>query len=250
MISMLKAVIIDDETAAIEALTILIEKHTPEVYVAASTTQCMEGIKYIDSIEPDIVFLDISMPDMSGFALLQKPKYKDFNLVFTTAHERYAIQAIKHHATDYLLKPVDIDELKQAVKMITDERKAATTKMQEKLPVRRLEYNSLIGLPIREGLEYHSVADVLWIESSGNYCTFHIIGAKKYIVSKNIGEYEQLLPEKEFFRVHKSYIVNIKKVRKYIHTDGYCAEMDDGTIIEISRRKKDEFLYMMNELCK
>lgn len=245
---MLKAIIIDDETAAIRALTVLIEKHTPHVQLVASTSACAEGISLIEEQRPDIVFLDISMPDMNGFSLLQKLRYKDFHLVFTTAHERYAIQAIKHHASGYLLKPVDIDELKQAVEMI-EKTTTAAGKIVKATAIRRLELNSMISLPIKEGMIYHSVSDILWIESNGNYCTFHTQDRKKYVVSKNIGEYEDMLPEKEFFRVHKSYLINIRKVRKYIRTDGYFVEMDDGAIVEISRRKKDEFLHLMNELC-
>lgn len=245
---MLKAIIIDDEMAAIKTLNVLIEKHVPEVRVTGFASAGIKGISMIDELKPDIVFLDISMPDMSGFSLLQKLEHKDFHLVFTTAHEQYAIQAIKHHATDYLLKPIDADELKQAVQTIISQRQHTVPPKAEDNTTRRLEMKSMIGLPIKEGLVYHQVSDIIWIGSQGNYCTFHIKDAGKYLVSKNIGEYEEILPAGEFFRAHKSYLINIRKVRKYIRTDGYFAEMEDGSVIEISRRKKDEFLGLMNEL--
>src|ERR1044071_5890299 len=106
---MLNAIIIDDERASIKTLSVLLEKHIPEVKLVATTTNCREGISRIDELKPDIVFLDISMPDMDGFSLLQELRYREFYLIFTTAHEQYAIQAIKQHATDYLVKPIDID---------------------------------------------------------------------------------------------------------------------------------------------
>lgn len=239
---MLKAIIIDDEKAAIKTLTVLLEKHVPEVQLVGASANCTEGIVQIEEQKPDIIFLDISMPEMNGFTLLQQLKFRDFHLIFTTAHEHYAIQAIKHHATDYLLKPIDIDELKQAIQTVLH----ARIPRDETSEVRRLELGSRIGLPIREGLVYHTVSDIIWIESQGNYCTFHTVDEKKYMVSKNIGEYEDLLPEREFFRPHKSYLINMRKVKKYIRTDGYFVEMSDGAIVEISRRKKDEFLQLMN----
>jgi two-component system LytT family response regulator len=221
---------------------VLLEKNVPEIQLVATTTDCHEGIAKIEQYKPDIVFLDVSMPDMNGFSLLQQVVYKDFHLIFTTAHEQYAIQAIKHHATDYLLKPIDVDELKHAVQTVMQERQPQVQSM----PVRRLELDSRIGLPIREGLVYHTVSDIIWVESHGNYCTFHTGDGKKYMVSKNIGEYEEILPEREFFRAHKSHLINMRKVKKYIRTDGYFVEMADGATVEISRRKKDEFLQLMN----
>lgn len=244
---MLNAIIIDDEKASINTLTVLLEKYIPEVNLVAATANCREGISRIEELKPEIVFLDISMPDMDGFSLLQELKYRAFHLIFTTAHEQYALQAIKHHATDYLVKPIDIDELKHAVNTVTcllqtDKTETANTN------VRRLDMNGRIGLPIREGLVYLQVADIVWIESNNSYCTFHTADAKKYVVAKNIGEYEDILPQKEFFRSHKSYLINIRSVRKYVRNNGYFVEMSDGTLVEISRRRKDEFLQLMSEV--
>jgi two-component system LytT family response regulator len=246
---MLKAIIIDDEVAAINALKLLIEKHIEQVTVVASSAQASEGVSMIDTYKPDIVFLDISMPDMSGFTLLNRLTHKDFNLVFTTAHEQYAIQAIKYRASDYLVKPIDIDELKLAIENIMIQREAShAVKNSDMMKMRRIEFSGRIGLPVKEGVVYQVVSDIIWIESDGNYCTFHTIDAKKYVVSKNIGEYEELLPVKEFFRAHKSHLINVKKVKKYIRTDGYFVEMENGSVLEIARRKKDDFLQVMNEL--
>jgi len=244
---MLNAIIIDDEKAAISTLTVLLEKYVPEVKLLTATTSCPEGIRSINTLRPDIVFLDISMPDMDGFSLLQQLQYRDFHLIFTTAHEQYALQAIRHHATDYLVKPIDVDELKQAVQTVIG--LLQPDKSEQPGPeMRRLDMNGRIGLPIREGLVYLQVSEIVWIESNNSYCTFHTAHGGKYVVAKSIGEYESILPQKEFFRSHKSYLINIRAVRKYVRNDGYFVEMSDGTLVEISRRRKDEFLQLMNEV--
>lgn len=250
MSNVLRAVIIDDEIAAISALKLLLEKHISNVVVVADSTEPQKGIDIIESHRPDIVFLDVSMPDMSGFSLLKQLLYKDFNLVFTTAHERFAIQAIKHHATDYLLKPVDIDELRQTIRNIEAMRSGKKNHKEAELSgvKKRMEYTARIGLPMKEGLVYLMVSDIIWIESNGSYCVFHTVHQQKYMVSKNIGEYEELLPEDKFFRAHKSHLINVAKVKRFIRTDGYFVEMENGSMIEIARRKKDDFLQLMNEL--
>lgn len=246
---MLKAAIIDDEMGAVTALDLLIKKHIKGVKVIANATQAEDGISLIDEHKPDIVFLDISMPDMNGFTLLKHLKHKKFHLIFTTAHERYALQAIKLHATDYLVKPVDVDELKVAIENVQQHHELPPmNKDMGFLNSRKLTFTGRISLPVKEGVIFMPVSDIIWIESHGNYCTIHTLDSKKHLVSKNIGEYEELLPEKEFFRAHKSHLINIRKVKKYIRTDGYYVEMEDGSVIEIARRKKDEFLQVMNEL--
>ncbi len=246
-IDMMRAIIIDDEKAAIKNLSMLIERYIEDVSVVATATNANDGIMAIENEKPEIVFLDISMPDMNGFSLLHELKYKGFYLVFTTAHEQYAIQAIKHHATDYLVKPIDIDELKHAVHTINSNKMVLPVSVEDPLTP-RLRIDSRIGLAVKEGLVYLLVADVNRIESSGSYCIFHMADNSKYVVSKNIGEYEAMLPCGVFFRIHKSYLINIKKVRKYIRSNGYFVEMEDGTQVEISRRKKDEFLLLMDKL--
>lgn len=247
---MLRGIIIDDEAAAIKTLSLLIKKYIQEVNIIDTAASGKTGILSIEKHQPDIVFLDVSMPDMTGFALLQELRYKDFFLVFTTAHEKYAIEAIRHHATDYLVKPIDIDELKRTVHSIIElkEKKDSPAIINDQHHNPKLSMNSRISLPIRDGLVYYMVSDILWIESNGNYSTFHMADSMKYLVSKNLGEYEDILPDTDFFRAHKSFLINIRRVKKYIRTDGYFAEMGDGSVIEIARRKKDDFLNLMNKI--
>ena|SRR6218665_991244 len=245
----MKALIIDDEKKGREILQKLLEKYCPEVEVAGFGADAEEGYELIVKHGPDIVFLDIEMPNGNGFSLLEKFDRIGFQVIFTTAYETYAVRAIKHHALDYLLKPIDIDELKKAVesaKSATGDK--TTARYQEFIKDRRQEIITRIALPIKEGIIYLTISEIIRIESDGSYSTFYLQDGKKYVVSKNLKEYEDLLPVKLFFRSHKSHLINIKKVKKYLRTDGYFAEMDDGSMIEISRRKKDEFLQLMNEI--
>ena len=246
----MNAIIIDDEKKGREILHKLIKNYCPEVHIKALASNADEAYKLIKKHTPDIIFLDIEMPNGNGFYLLEKFDAIPFQVIFTTAYDNYAIQAIKHQAFDYLLKPIDIDELKATV--------ANVKKIIASHPVKnhpagfaselRLEHTGRIALPIKDGVVYLAVADIIRVASDGSYSVFYTTGKKKYMVSKNLKVYEDLLPGQTFFRVHKSHLINIKKVKKYLRTDGYFAEMEDGSIVEISRRKKDEFLQLMNTI--
>lgn len=246
----MNAIIVDDEKKGREILKKLLENYCPEVHIKASASSADEAYKSIRKHHPDIVFLDIEMPNGNGFYLLEKFNTIPFRVIFTTAYDNYAIKAIKHRAFDYLLKPIDIDELKTAVANV--KKVAATTTVKhtytDVLSEFRLKINSRIALPVKEGSIYLTVADIVRVASDGSYSVFYTGEGKKYVVSKNLKVYESLLPATEFFRVHKSHLINIKKVKKYLNTDGYFAEMEDGSVVEISRRKKDEFLQLMNTL--
>ena len=246
----MKAIIIDDEEKGRKILQSLIESYCRDVEVVATASDADEAYTLITKHKPDVIFLDIEMPNGNGFYLLEKFNEIPFQVIFTTAYDSYAIKAIKYHALDYLLKPIDIDELKQAVEKIKIQKQNGQpeTRYMEFLASRKLEFSGRIGLPIKEGVVFLAISDIIWIESDGNYCTFHAADSKKYVVSKNLGEYEELLPCNEFFRAHKSHLINVKKVKKYIRTDGYYVEMEDGALVEIARRKKDEFLNIMKDL--
>jgi two-component system LytT family response regulator len=246
----MKAIIIDDEEKGRKILQSLLGSYCKDVTVAATAGDADEAYTLILKHKPDVIFLDIEMPNGNGFSLLERFDEIPFHVIFTTAYDSYAIKAIKYHALDYLLKPIDIDELKLAVEKIKTLRQTRQPENRyfEFLASRKLEFTGRIGLPIKEGVVFMPVSDIVWIESDGNYCTFHTMDSKKYVVSKNIGEYEELLPCHEFFRAHKSHLINVKKVKKYIRTDGYYVEMEDGAMVEIARRKKDEFLNIMKDL--
>jgi two-component system LytT family response regulator len=227
----LSSIIIDDEISGINILKVLIEKYVPDVTVAASSTDPFEGARLIEEYKPDIIFLDISMPTLNGFELLESLHYRDFKLIFTTAHEEYAIKAIKTKAHDYLLKPIDIEELKSCLfKIIND---------QEKLPQK--SESGIIELSVKDGIIFIKPNDVIRLEASGSYTTLYLENKVKYVASKNLKEFESMLDPTLFYRCHQSHIVNLQKVVKMVSADGLFAQMSDGSMPEIGKKQKDIF---------
>lgn len=247
----MKVIIIDDEQKGRESLQKLLEIYCRDTEVVATASHVEEAYQLISSHKPHLVFLDIEMPGGNGFSLLDKFPERDFKVIMTTAFEDYAIKAVKHHAFDYLLKPIDIDELVVAVDTAKKdlERQAPEQSFEPgtgSYAAQRLSFMGRIALPVKDGIFYLTVSDIVRIESDGGYSTFYTRDGAKYLVAKNLKDYEDILPEKKFFRVHKSHLINMDKVKKYIRTDGNFIEMEDGSIVEIARRKKDEFLQLMN----
>lgn len=243
----MKAIIVEDEKKGQEILSSLILKYCTDVEIIGMADNAEDAYLLIKKMKPDVVFLDIEMPNGNGFYLLEKFDKINFQIIFTTAYDNYAIKAIKYHALDYLLKPIDIDELKQAVENVKKALlKPENTRYIDFLTTRKLDIENRLGLPVKDGILYIQVADIIRIESDGSYSTIYLSKSQKHVVSKNLKEYEDVLPVKEFFRVHKSHLINIKKVKKYVRQDGYFVEMEDGSQVEIARRKKDEFLQTMN----
>jgi len=238
---MLRAVIIDDELSGLNALQLLIDKHVEHIKVVASTTKAMQGISIIEDYRPEIVFLDISMPDINGFALLKQLEYRDFNLIFTTAHEEYAIQAIKHNAFDYLLKPIDAHELQNCVSKIMKE--SDRTKVLNKTA-----FPNTIGLSVKDGIIFIKHSEIVRLEASGSYTVFYLDNKTKHIASKSLKEYEAQLNPSVFYRCHNSHLVNLKKVMKFVSNDGLFAQMTDGSAAEIARKNKDQFLEKLKNI--
>lgn len=246
----MRAIIIDDEKKGREILKSLIETYCKEVEIIAQASNADEGFELIQKHEPDVVFLDVEMPSGDGFSLLERFNEITFQIIFTTAFDEYAIKAIKFHALDYLLKPIDIDELRVAVenvkKALQEDRKV-DNRYGEMLQSRK-ENTGKLALPIKDGIVYLSISEIVRVESDGAYSIFYTDCGKKHLSSKNLGEYEEILPAYGFFRVHRSHIINVKKVKKFIRSDGNFIEMEDGSRVEIARRKKDEFLEIMNQI--
>ncbi len=250
----MKVIIIDDEQKGRESLQKLLEIYCKNTEVVALASNVEEAYQLIGSHKPHIIFLDIEMPGGNGFSLLDKFQERDFKVIMTTAFEDYAIKAVKHHAFDYLLKPIDIDELMFTVDTAKKdlERQALLQSFEpgadSSYVAQRLSLTGRIALPVKDGIFYLMVSDIIRIESDGGYSTFFARDGAKYLVAKNLKDYEDILPEKKFFRVHKSHLINMDKVKKYIRTDGNFLEMEDGSVVEIARRKKDEFLQLMNAI--
>ncbi|MBC7863577.1 MAG: response regulator [Bacteroidia bacterium] len=234
---MINAVIIDDEQAARTALQTIIKEYCKDVHIAGTAASAIEGLKLIQQQSPDLVFLDIEMPMGSGFDLLELSMERNYKVVFTTAHQQYALKAIKNSAADYLLKPIDIDELIETVekiKKILDKEKEQNSKTNYKLKLSGQKETILV-----------SPLEVVYVEADGRYSTVHLLSGEKHVVSRNIGEFEEELTSHGFFRVHKSYLVNCKHVAKINSADGGFVEMNNKTEIEISKRKKAEFLKLL-----
>ena len=239
------AILIDDEPNATEALTNMLRMTTPDVEVIGIANDPLVGLEKIRTLQPDLLFLDIQMPHMTGFELLEKLGKFNCSVIFTTAYDQYALQAFKVSAADYLLKPIDMDELEAAVGKVRERRAAQTLDFGtlEKLfrQVQRPEARRL-ALPTSDGLVFVPMDNIIRLQSDSNYTTFYLTGSEKMLVSRTLGEFEEQLEQNNFCRVHHSHIINLAHLKRYIKTDGGYAQMIDGTNVEISRRKKDDFL--------
>ncbi|PWK20810.1 LytR/AlgR family response regulator transcription factor [Xanthomarina spongicola] len=241
---MIKAVIVDDETKAIQSLTWELANFSNEIQVIETFTKPEEAIAYLKTHTPDCLFLDINMPTMDGFQFLESLTQKDFAIIITTAYNEYALKALKNEAIDYLLKPIDSDDLKETIKKIKKFHNSniSSAKVEEVL----LNFNA--GLKQKKviintdgKLVFLNVDDILYIESDGNYSTFIMANNQKMVVTKKIKEIDALLPENYFFRIHNSYIINLNKIKEFVKNDGYVV-MESNDKIPVARLRKTDFL--------
>jgi two-component system LytT family response regulator len=248
---MINAVIIEDEKKSMEVLHALVSANCPDVNIVGSADSVSSGVDLIKKATPKLIFLDIEMADGSGFDLLERVGSNNYDVIFTTASDAHALKAIKFSAIDYLLKPIDGDELKAAVDKLKD-RKPSDASLEN---LRFLLQNfkqpsqqySKITLPTGNAYEIVNVKDIIRCEADGSYTTFFLESKKKLLVSASLKHYEDLLPEEDFIRVHHHHLINMSHVVRYLKTDGGYAVMSDGTQIEISRRKKEAFLARLNK---
>ena len=245
---MITAIIIDDERKGRNALRQKLVQYCPQVTLLGEGESGEDGIRLIEKHDPAIVFLDIEMPLMNGFDMLQNLPTKNFHLIFTTAYDQYAIKAIKYAAFDYLLKPIDIAELQETIKKAeqqialnnTDERlETLTHHLAGKHPLQK------IAIPTMEGLLFFNLADIVYLQSESNYTTLHFVNETKLVASRTLREFEDLLPPDMFFRTHNSYIINLHFIKRYLKGDGGQIEMQNGHFVDVARRKKEEFIKMI-----
>lgn len=244
----IKALIIDDEALSADMLHYLVEKNVPAITQVKRTTSALEGLQLIESYKPDIVFLDIQMPFMSGFDLLAKIPHHTFSVIFTTAFNKYAIKAIRFSALDYLLKPIDTDELLQAVERYIQQR-------SEKKQLGELYQNFMNNLKQSEGTQYRlalhthqglklvSPQEIVRCEANNNYTTFFLTDKSTITTSRTIKEYEEILSEHDFVRVHKSHLVNLHFID--LLTNKNHLLLMDKTPIEVSRRRRPELVEIL-----
>ena len=242
---MITATIVDDETFCCESLATLLERYCPNVKILDICYSASETLQSIARKKPDILFLDIEMPIMNGFELLEKLPEVDFKLIFTTSYDQYAIKAIHLSAFDYLLKPIEREELQKAVEK-------AETQMTHPLPqqiailLQKLNHPSQpinkIAIPTMEGLQMIFVDSVISCQADNNYTILHLKNKQKIIASRTLKEIEKILEDYSFARVHHSSLVNLNEVEKYIKGEGGYTLMSDGTMVDVSRSRKEMLL--------
>lgn len=243
---MLKAIIIDDEKDGRENLEELIRKYCPSINLVATADSARTGLQKIQAHQPDLIFLDVEMPNGNGFDLLEKTGNINFEIIFTTAYDQYALRAIKFAALDYLLKPIGINELVATIEKVKQKKELLSSRQNYEVLVKNLQQadksSKQIALPTSEGFAFVKLNDIIYCEADSNYTYIHLAGKEKVFVSRTLKEYEEMLEENDFMRVHKSYLINLHHVKQYLKGKGGVAVMSNGQVIEISHRKKDEFL--------
>ena len=243
---MLTAIIIDDETSSRNALRQKLNNHCKNVLIIAECENGEEGIENIEKKKPDVVFLDVEMPRMNGFTMLQQLKNKNFEVIFVTAYDHYAIKAIRYSALDYLVKPVEIDDLKNAINRVVEKLNIAKPNARLELLLENIVSDKTkftrIAIPTVQGLQFIKIDEIIYLEASANYTKFHLCNNIKYTVSKTLKEFEDMLPADIFIRIHNAYVINKNYVEKYIRGDGGQVVLSNGSVLDISKRKRAEFL--------
>jgi len=247
--SKIKAILIDDEPGNIATLTKMVAEYCTDVELLATANDIHEAEKLIHQHQPDLIFLDIEMPHGNGFDLLNNLAPIKFEVVFVTAFNAYAIQAFKYSAVDYILKPVSINDLKNAVIKVKNrlEKNQLNQRIDSLLSNLKTESSGRkrMGISTQDGIVFEEFDNIMYLQGENNYTSIYLNNKPKEIASKAIGEFEELLPKKMFCRIHKSYIININYIKKYQKGRGGFVIMQDGTSIEVSIRKKEEFLRLL-----
>lgn len=240
---MISAILVDDEEKSLKNLSILISDHCENVEIISTASNALEAVKVILSKKPDLVFLDVQMPGYNGFDVLEQIKEVEATVIFTTAHKDYAINALRKGAFDYLLKPIDTEELKSCI-----ERANEKINKEKGFAQSPNSITGIIELSVKDGIIFIKQEQIVRLEASGSYTLFFMENDTKHLVSKSMKEYEALLDPNVFFRCHNSHIINLKMVSKFNHNNGYFAELTNGSVVEIARRNKDLFLQRLKKM--
>lgn len=245
----LKAIIIDDELRARNVLNTLITENIEGIEIVGMAEDVPNGVKLIHKESPDLVFLDIEMPEYNGFQLLDFFENITFQIIFTTAYSDYALQAFQVSAIDYLMKPIQFVQLEKAIEKA---KRLEMKQYQSSIDTLKLNLSGSglqkITLAVSSGLEFVSLASIIYLEAAGSYTTFHLINDQKIVVSKKIKEFESMLTAKNrFFRSHRSYIVNLDHIKSFVRSDGGYLKMQNGATVSLSREAREAFLKVMSQ---
>lgn len=242
----MRTVLIDDEAGSVRVLRKLLEAYCPQVEVVGQADGVESGMLLIQNARPDLVFLDIEMTRGNAFDLLNQLMPLNFQVIFVTAFDNYAIRAFKYSTVDYLLKPVDIDDLCRAVEKAAANSSAKGFMDQMKVLLHNVESLQIsqqkMAIPTISGLQFVAIKEILRFEAKGSYTTIFLYNGEQVLATRNIKEYEDLLPKHHFCRIHHSHIINLGRIQKYQKGRGGYVVMEDGTAIEVASRRRDEFL--------
>lgn len=251
----LRTILVDDEPRGLNSMQKLLQLNCPDVNIVAACTSVDEALEKINELRPDLLFLDISMPVKNGFELLKELREPRLEVIFVTAHNKFMVEAFHFSAIDYLLKPIDDDLLVDAVKR-------AKNRILEKTGSKNIEtflhnvqlkqgHQSMkLCIPSLKGFQVVGISDILYAEASGNYTNFYFTDGHIVCTSKPIHEYEDILADSGFVRIHKSYLVNLLQVKEYLRGEGGSVKLSNGEELEVARRKKDLFISKMKEFYK
>ena len=242
---MLKAIIIDDEPDCVKLLALQLKMYCPQVEVVAGCTASDDGLFKIKELLPDIVFLDIEMPVMNGFQLLEKLTDIHFSLVFVTAYDQFAVKAFRFSALDYLLKPIDGKDLKVAVQKAEQRHwpdRQQLSMLKQQVHGSEKNFPERIALPYQNGVTFAEIKSILYCESENNYTRFHTVDGQQYMVAKTLGDIQEVLEERNFLRVHRQYLVNLDHIKKYVRGEGNYLILSNGSNIPVARNQKERLI--------
>ncbi len=244
----LKTILIDDELPSLQNLEQKLKEFCPDIEVIAVEQKPEDAIGLIELHHPDVIFLDIEMPRINGFKLLEEIKEIDFDIVFTTAYNHYAIDAIRISAFDYLVKPIAVRDLQSCVdRLIRSQHKQTPEKLdvlRQSLSDSRSQ-NDKITIVTNEGVDFYEISNIIRIESSSNYSKIYFKDGKSILVTKLLKDFEEILTPYRFYRIHNSHLINLSYIKKYLRGDGGQVIMQNDEVIDVARRKKEEFLKLI-----
>ena len=247
---MIRCILVDDESNSLEMMEWLLNTYCPQVKIEALCNGAESGLQAIAKYRPDVVFLDIEMPHMNGFDMLEQFDKLYFDVVFCTAYDQFAIKAFKYSALNYLLKPVDPDDLKETIRRLEQKRSVPTREQMELLinGMRNTQRpaTNRIALTTSDGMIFVSTADILYCEAESNY-TCVVLQNKKILVSKTLKEIDEALAGGDFYRVHNSFLININHIQRFVRGDGGYVVMNDGKSVSISRARRQEFMELFSK---
>jgi len=247
---MIRCVLIDDESNSLEMMEWLLKTYCPQVQIEAMCNSAEKGIEAIEKHKPDVVFLDIEMPHMNGFDMLEHFDRLSFDVVFCTAYDQFAIKAFRYSALNYLLKPVDPEDLKETIRRL-EERKSSPSKEQIELLLQNIHTQQKptvqrIALTTGDGMIFVSTSDILYCQAESNYTAVVLEGRKKVLVSKVLKDIDEALAGPDFFRIHNSYLINLNKIKKFVRGEGGYVIMEDNATVSISRSRRQEFMELFS----